>query len=188
MNPVDAIIQEVRMSLVPVTLEDGSKKVTINCNGDRFDPYSIHASVSEKNAIRAVANGEDDVRALLRKTSPKALETTAKKIRDDNQRYYSAKIRLTKIAFKISNGTDLLKLMEFIDKVCVAYRYVGNRNRVYINPTTHLRLADETGWDSRGKLHLQKVVTLDGGNMLFHNYPRESEEELLEEVIPADIF
>ena len=188
MNPVDAIIQEVRMSMVALSVEDGSKKITIKCNGDRFDPYSIHASVFERDAIRSIATGEDDVRALLRKVTPATLDSVVKKIKDDNTRYYSAKIRLTELAFRISKGPELLKLMEFIDKVCTPNRYVGNRNRIYINKNTHLRLADETGWDSIGKLHLQKVVTIDGGNLTFHNYPRQSEQTLLEEVIPADIF
>ncbi len=188
MSPVDAIIREVRMSLVSVNLSDGPKKVTISCKGDRFDPYSIYASVSEKDTIRAVATGEDDVRELLTKISPSTVEGIVKKIRKENERYYNAKLRLIQIAFKISQGPDLLKLLEFIDMVCMPYRYVGNRNRVYIQPNVQLRLADETRWNNEGSLHLQKIVRFDGGNMTFHDYPHVSEEELLKEVIPADIF
>ena len=74
--------------------------------------------------------------------------------------------------------------MNVIDIVCTPYRYVGNGNRYYVDSNTQYRLADRTWWDiCDGDLHLQKVITLDCGANLSHNYPDTSEEDILKEVM-----
>ena len=186
MTAIDEIIREAQKSLMSTCIDSGYRKMDIKGNAGNIDD-ELTATVYIEDNMMARIIGEKNIRKELKNFPAYVLTNAAKKIRDDYYRYYDAKIRLIQIACVIAKKEELVKLLQFIDTVCQSHKYVGRNNRVYLNPQVHLRLADKTGWDNVGELHLQMVVTEDGGNVTFHFYPEESEEDLLKEVLKADI-
>ncbi len=172
MRAIDTIMEEARRSLLAIDVVEGDNKAKIYYSGY----YTLNYKRME----------EDEIREELQSFSSKTLVSVARKITARNKRYLTAKCRLVKLAMEVAkNDSELMKLIDFIDVVCTPYPYIGNANRWYIGGDTHLRLTGKDGWSSEGPLHLQKVVTLDGGIMLFHRYPKAEEKELLKEFLAS---
>lgn len=170
MNNIDFILDEAWKTIIGVRSRSGEFRV-----GNSGKYYTWNGQII----------AEEELKRKLEKVSPAVLNEIRADIEERNNRYLLAKVRLLRLAFKIAESDhELCILVRVIDKVCTPYQYIGNENRVYISNDTHIRLTDRTGWDStNGELHLQKVITVDGGNCLFHEYPQFSEEDILRELL-----
>ena len=178
MDIINRMLDEIRRTLFSISIFYNGVEIRCRCYND-----DVQAEVWNGKTLRYSVFESNKVYRELKMIPKEVLESKLKEIDCDNQRFYNAKIRLIKLADKLF-GHDAAKVVEFIDIVCTPYRYVGNGNRYYVDSNTQYRLADRTWWDiCDGDLHLQKVITLDCGANLSHNYPDTSEEDILKEVM-----
>ncbi len=181
MNMVDEVIREAKKSILTINIQDGSKLISVE-----YDEYSdtfkttIVAPYKPKKGII----GEKEAREIISMISEESIKNTLNTIKADNDRYYTAKLRLIKMALENFNDAEVIKILNVLDVVCVPTRYAGMGNRYHINGYTELRLTDESRWnDAKEELHLQKVIVNYDGNLTLHCYPKESEIEILREII-----
>lgn len=129
-------------------------------------------NLSEEELIKFFENEE-----VSKKTDELYNQRMAKEKKYDDTK----KELLNKLNFMNISENDRTTLETIIEQTCQLSERVGNNNRVYISDIEHLRLADETKWDTRGEyLHLQLVVQSEGINgMRFTDYPPLSFEELV---------
>ena len=179
MNLVDQLMRETKKSLVSLSFKDGARTITIEYDPDCKTYKSTTIAPYKKKSIVA---GVENVRAVLNSISIPVLEETMNKIQKEIDQHYTAKLRLTRLALENFEDKDIIKIMKVLDIVCVPYRYVGMGNRYYIGENVHVRLADETGWNINGELHLQKITKSSDEVMNFHFYSKDSELDILKEI------
>ena len=179
MDLIGKIIREAEKSLITLHFYDGFKTVSLEYDPDcKVYKTSITAPCRPRNAVI----GKENAYEVLKQLPESVLKETMDKIQEEIDRYYSAKLRLIRLALANFKDSDIIKILKVLDQVCVSYRYVGNGNRFYINDYTHVRLTDETGWNNEKNLHLQKVIANRDDNMTLHAYPEDTELDILKEI------
>lgn len=107
----------------------------------------------------------------------------------DEEKYEKARIDLLEQlnSVEISNVNKAI-IQLIIEQVCQLPDVVGFGNRVYISENEHLRLADDSRFDTKGdKLHLQLVKKIESF-VNFTDYPELSFEQLVDYICSKDLL
>ena len=107
MNLVTEIIRETRKSLLTIHVRDESKLVSLEYDDDsKTFKTTIVVSYARKRAVI----GEENAREVLEGLRYSALKETMDEIHAENDKYYTAKLRLIKLAQENFEESDVIKL------------------------------------------------------------------------------